>query len=154
MGSRLFHVVIRFALVESPWTYNGMVHLCVKDSVYRESAVCGFAELYHKHIQHDIRMTFMTSQIGNIFRVTSHLWSESTGQRWIPFTKVSDAQLWFFFVLHLNKWLSKHSRHRWFETRSCWLWRHCNAICLYTHGEQNAQYDHTASNHLTNIFYN
>ena len=31
------------------------------------------------------------------------------------------------FDLHPNKSLSKQSRHRWFETPSPSLWRHCNA---------------------------
>ena len=31
-----------------------------------------------------------------------------------------------FFGLRLNKWLSKQSMHRWFETLSSSLWRHCN----------------------------
>ena len=35
----------------------------------------------------------MTSSNGNIFRVTGPLWEESTGHRWIPFTKASDAEL-------------------------------------------------------------
>ena len=38
----------------------------------------------------------MTSSNGNIFRVTGHLWGEFTGPRWIPRTKVSDAELWCF----------------------------------------------------------
>ena len=33
---------------------------------------------------------------GNIFRVTGPLWGESTGHRWIPLTKASDAGLWCF----------------------------------------------------------
>ena len=33
---------------------------------------------------------------GNIFRVTGPLWGESTGHRWIPLTKSSDAELWCF----------------------------------------------------------
>ena len=32
-----------------------------------------------------------------------------------------------FFNLHLNEWLSKQFRCRWFETSSRSLWRHCNA---------------------------
>ena len=36
----------------------------------------------------------MTSSNGNIFRVTGHLCGEFTGLRWIPHTKVSDAELW------------------------------------------------------------
>ena len=31
-----------------------------------------------------------------------------------------------FFDLRLNKWLSKQSRRRWFETPSRSLWRHCD----------------------------
>ena len=40
--------------------------------------------------------SMMTSSNGNIFRVTSPLWRESTGLRWIPLTKISDAELWWF----------------------------------------------------------
>ena len=38
----------------------------------------------------------MTSSNGNFLRVTGPLWGESTGHRWIPFTKASDAVLWCF----------------------------------------------------------
>ena len=38
----------------------------------------------------------MTSSNGNIFRVTSPLCGEFTGNRWIPLTKASDAELWCF----------------------------------------------------------
>ena len=33
---------------------------------------------------------------GNIFLVTGPLWGESTGHRWNPLTKASDAELWYF----------------------------------------------------------
>ena len=36
-----------------------------------------------------------------------------------------------FFDLRLNKRLSKHSGHRWFETPWCPLWRHCDADLQY-----------------------
>ena len=68
----------------------------------------------------------MTSSNGNIFRVTSHLCGEFTGPRWIPRTKASDAELWLFFDLRLNKPLSKQSWGWWFQTLSCPLWRQCN----------------------------
>ena len=42
----------------------------------------------------DIAM--MTSSNGNIFRYTGHLCGEFTVPRWIPHTKVSDAELWCF----------------------------------------------------------
>ena len=40
----------------------------------------------------------MPSSNGNIFRETGHLWGETTGHRWIPLTKASDAKLWCFFI--------------------------------------------------------
>ena len=46
--------------------------------------------------------------------------------RWFPRTKASDAELWCFFDLSLNKRLSKQSLGWWFETQSRPLWRHCN----------------------------
>ena len=36
----------------------------------------------------------MTSSNGTISRVTGTLWGESTGDRWIPLTEASDAELW------------------------------------------------------------
>ena len=36
----------------------------------------------------------MTSSNGNIYRVTSPLWGESSGHRWIHLTKASDAEPW------------------------------------------------------------
>ena len=33
-----------------------------------------------------------------------------------------------FFLLCLNKRLSKQSRHQWFDTPSCSLWCHCNVV--------------------------
>ena len=39
----------------------------------------------------------------------------------------TDAELWFFFDLLLNKQLSKHRWGWWFETPSYPLWRHSNA---------------------------
>ena len=71
----------------------------------------------------------MTSWNGNIFCVIGPLWGESTGHRWIPLTKSTDAELWSFLVffdLYLDKWFSKQSGRRWFETPSHSLWRRRN----------------------------
>ena len=38
----------------------------------------------------------MTSSNGNLFRITGPLSGESTGHRWIPLTKASNAELWYF----------------------------------------------------------
>ena len=64
----------------------------------------------------------MTSSNGNIFRV-GPLCGEFTDHRWIPLTKASDAEL--FFYLRLNKRLVEQSRRRWFETPSRSSLRHC-----------------------------
>ena len=42
------------------------------------------------------RVQMMTSSNGNVFRVTGPLCGEFTGPRWIPHTKTSDAELWYF----------------------------------------------------------
>ena len=68
----------------------------------------------------------MTSSNGNILRVTGPLCGEFTGHRWIPRTKASDADLWCFFYLRMNKRLNKQSWDWWFETLSHPLWRHSN----------------------------
>ena len=44
----------------------------------------------------DVLMFMMTSSNGDNFRVTGPLWEESTGNRWIPLTEASDAELWCF----------------------------------------------------------
>ena len=75
---------------------------------------------WDSHTYHSHRI--MTSSNRNIFRVTSLLWGEFTGHRWIPLTRVRDAELWCF----LNKRLSKQPWGWWFETPSCPLSRHCN----------------------------
>ena len=46
----------------------------------------------------------MTLSNGNIFRVTGPLCGEFTGDRWIPRTKASDAELWCF--LWSAPWIS------------------------------------------------
>ena len=52
----------------------------------------------------------MTSSNGNIFRATGHLCGEFTGQRWIPHTKASNAELCFFSLLRawINGWVNNH----------------------------------------------
>ena len=60
----------------------------------------------------------MTSSNGNVFRVTG-LCAGAT-----------DAELWCFLDLRLNKRLSKQSWGWWFETPSSSLWRHCNVLSM------------------------
>ena len=75
-----------------------------------------------------ISIVMMTSSNGNIFRVTGPLQGKSTGHRWIPLTKASNAELWRFLDLRSNKRFGKQSRRLWFETPWRSLLRHCNVI--------------------------
>ena len=52
--------------------------------------------------------TMMTSSNGNIFCVTGHLCGEFTSHRWIPHTKASVSELWFFSLIcaWINGWVN------------------------------------------------
>ena len=67
----------------------------------------------------------MTSSNGNIFRVTGPLWREFTGPGEFPTKRPVTRGFDVFFVLRLNKPLSKQPWGWWFETlsRSLWLYR-------------------------------
>ena len=61
----------------------------------------------------------MTPSNGNIFRVIVPLLEVSTGLRWIPFTKASDAELWYFLrpgskqmVEQIARYVADLRRHR------------------------------------------
>ena len=70
----------------------------------------------------------MTSSNGNIFRVTGPLWGEFTGHRWIPLTKASDAELWYFL------WSAPEWINGWVNIREAGDWRprraHHNVIVM------------------------
>ena len=69
----------------------------------------------------------MRSSNENICRLTGSLCGEITGDRWIPLIKASDAELWCFLDLRLDKQLSKKSKRWWFKTPSRPISRRCNA---------------------------
>ena len=50
----------------------------------------------------------MASSNGNIFRVTGPLWKESTGDRWIPLTNASNAELLMYSLIcsWINGWVT------------------------------------------------
>ena len=58
----------------------------------------GYLIFHHTTARHHLKSIniMMTSSNGNIFRVTGHLCGEFTGPRWIPCTKASDVELWYF----------------------------------------------------------
>ena len=72
----------------------------------------------------ELVLFMITSSNGYLFRVTGHFWVH----RWIPSQRPVTQSYEVFFDLLMNKWLSKHSRRRWFETLSRSLRRHCNVV--------------------------
>ena len=65
----------------------------------------------------DLMMTLSNANI---------LHQKFTGHRWIPSQRPVMRSFDVFFDLRLNIWLSKSSRHRWFEIPPCSLWSQCN----------------------------
>ena len=84
-------------------------------------------------------INMMTSSSGNIFRITGLWWGESTGARWIPLGKASDAELWYIF------WSApEQTVEQTIEMPVIWdaiidtsLWRHCNEEGIATQQTQN-----------------
>ena len=62
-------------------------------NLFFEQGARGILTLVDQDLQF---VVMMTSSNGNIFRVTGPLCEETTGHWWIPLTKASDAELWFF----------------------------------------------------------
>ena len=81
-----------FFIFSAPWR-----HICIY--IYIHIHCCWLIVDYTQKHGRDWIWIFlstqcmMTSSNGNIFCVTGPLWRESTGHRWIPHTKASDAEL-------------------------------------------------------------
>ena len=59
---------------------------------------------------------------------SSPLWGESTGHRWIPLTRASDALMFSLTCAWKNYWSKMETPVIWdaMINPSRWLWRHCN----------------------------
>ena len=83
----------------NPLSLDRICRLCCIETlvhaVKKCTVVCS-APTYYLIITNVCSQFMMTSSNGNIFRVTGPLCEEFTGHRWIPHTKVSDAELWCF----------------------------------------------------------
>ena len=112
------------------------------------------SDFYHSHgeaLLFDSQSWLVrTSSNKNIFCVTGPFLEESTGHRWIPITKASDAELWCFFDLHRkNGWannrdagdLRRHRAHHdvtvmpWMDSQRAQWWRHHTAACPSKHAD-------------------
>ena len=105
----MVHFVIK-GLIFSKILANDTQSLARKDEIW--SVFCEFKVKVPLQLM-------MTSSNGNIFRVTGRLCGEFTGDRWIPLTTASDAELWCFFFIRawINDWVNTREagdlrRHR------------------------------------------
>ena len=73
----------------------------------------------------------MTSSNSSIFRVTGLLCGNSPVTGEFPAQRPVTRSFGVSFDLPLNQQLSKQWRHRWFETPSRALWRHCNDLMKF-----------------------
>ena len=60
------------------------------------------------------------------FRVTGPLWGESTGNRWFPLKKASDAELWYFLGSAPEQTVEQTIETPMISVPSRSSWRHCN----------------------------
>ena len=110
----LKHLVIQLAKLQI-YTSNLTTTFwhCKKNSItFEQECTTGFHMNHYWIKSYTIQcvgsMLMMTSSNGNIFRVTGHLCGEFTGPRWIPHTKASDAELWWFILICvcINDWVN------------------------------------------------
>ena len=73
----------------------------------------------------------------NIVCFTGPMWGEPPVTGGFPSQRQVTRIFDIFFVLRLNKRLSKQSRYRWFQTPSCLLWRQWNEHEYEAHGSVN-----------------
>ena len=66
----------------------------------------------------------MTLSNGNIFRISGHLWGESTNHHWIPLT--SNTELWCFLWSAPEQTVEQTIECPWFEMPSRSSWHYCN----------------------------
>ena len=98
---------LKLDLVEDKWTLVQAMAWCRQATSHYLSSQCWprFMSPYdvtRTQCSSDVTIILIfwpdmvTSSNGNIFRVTGPLCGEFTGNRWIPHTKASDAELWCF----------------------------------------------------------
>ena len=93
----------------------------------------------------------MASSNGKCFRVTGPLCGEFTGHRWIPLTKASDAEFWYFsliwawtnsYVKNRNAGdLRRHLAHYNVTVMRRWHNRYPSIRLRHTHREQLCQFN-------------
>ena len=92
------------------WSTIFSVNAKVKDvccmSIYNEINLGKLIEMIQCVFASVHQLFMMTSSNGNIFRVTGHLCGEFIGDRWIPSTKASKAELWCF-LYSVPEWTVK-----------------------------------------------
>ena len=70
----------------------------------------------------------MTSWHGNDYHITVPLWGESTGDRWIPFIKAGNVDLWWFLCCQPEQAFEQSVDLSMIWDAMTPMWRHCN-VC-------------------------
>ena len=115
---------------------------CSNPAFYGSICISSYCSLYTIFI---VFSAMMTPSNGNIFRITGPFWGEFAGHRWIRLTKLSDAELWCFFELHLNGRVYNREagdlrRHRSHSDVTVMIkCKHeCTIVCTVLHFESNS----------------
>ena len=142
---KIYHLTAMYHISCTPIWYYLFTTICPSDIQHRITHL-----LHSYHLQIPLRLSsnqrfintgtvsfrhdtmfprrMMTSSNGNIFRVTGHLYGNSTIPGEFPTQRPVTWSFGVFFDLRLNKRLSKRWRCWWFETPSRPLWRHRNGL--------------------------
>ena len=87
---RMRHTIPRFVVISLLWSRPSILFTSIISIMLTcLEVLTQICSMSHKYIM-------ITSSNGNIFRFIGPFWRESTGQRWTPLTKASDAELWCF----------------------------------------------------------
>ena len=125
--SLTFHTTLwRIFLIESLWL-NTSIWIFI---ISKRSLICSLVTAHRRLLEEKWGLRWWRHQMETfssllaICEGNSPVTGEFLSQR--PVTRSFGV----FFDLRLNKRLSKQSWHRWFETPSRSLWRHCNGYVL------------------------
>ena len=132
----LYHVIVLLYILYIICTNIVLWIKCLMKSVVFEFFFSIFFSLiWHEWLKKTLQNNnlihihyMMTSPNGNISRVTGLCEENPSVTGGFPSQRTVTRSFDGFFQLHLNKWLSKQSRRRWFETPLCLLWRHSNKL--------------------------
>ena len=123
-----YDVTVLFTVPGYEQRFNKNAHTTPELSFYVvmvKNHKCTHNSLYDCLMASETRLRNMSSN-GNIFRVTVPLCEETTGDRWIPLTDVSDAELWcILWSKSEQKFEQTIGKQMIWDAVVHIIWRHC-----------------------------